>query len=208
MWHLTLRTALTLSAVAALAAPVAMHASADPVLGVDPQCFAKAERIDPQIQGGVATNPAWIARDQLNQYCATLRVRDQLNNPAFGVGNLTVGAELYAKQWQEQLSDGPGHVHGGVTTQIPGALGADPFRAIDQWQRLTGGRAIEVKFPSSDGAQLRGHVWLPPKSVPEPRGGYPGIVITDGSIQAYENLYYWAAEGLAQYGYIVMTYDV
>jgi hypothetical protein len=33
-------------------------------------------------------------------------------------------------------------------------------------------------------------------------------VITDGSIQAYQQLYYWAAEGLAQYGYEVMTYDV
>ena len=208
MWRLTLRTALSLSAVAALAAPVAMHASADPVLGVDPQCFAKAERIDPQVQGGVATNPAWIARDQLNQYCATLRVRDQLNNPAFGVGDLTVGAELYAQRWQEQLADGAGHVHGGITTQVPGALGADPFRAIDRWEQLTGGRAVDVKFPSTDGAQLRGHVWLPPKSEPAPRGGYPGVVITDGSVQGYENLYYWAAEGLAQYGYVVMTYDV
>jgi hypothetical protein len=34
------------------------------------------------------------------------------------------------------------------------------------------------------------------------------VVITDGSIQAFQNLYYWAAEGLAQYGYEVMTYDV
>lgn len=209
MWRLTLRSALALAAAAAVAAPIAMTASADPVLGVDQQCFAKATRIDPQLNSsGVATNPAWIARDQVNQLCATERIRDQLANPAFGYGNLTVGAELYAKQWEEQLADGPGHVHGGVTTQIPGALGADPFRAIDRWEQLTGGKAIEVKFPSSDGAQLRGHIWLPPKSEPAPPGGYPGVVITDGSIQAYENLYYWAAEGLAQYGYVVMTYDV
>jgi dienelactone hydrolase len=95
-----------------------------------------------------------------------------------------------------------------VTTLIPGSQGADPFRSVDRWQKLTGGRAIRVKFRSLDGAQLRGHVWLPPKSIPRPEGGYPGIVITDGSIQAYENLYYWAAEGLAQYGYEVLTYDV
>ena len=208
MWRPTLRTCLSLAAAAAVAAPLAIGASADPLVGVDPQCFAKAERIDPQVQNGIATNPAWIERDQINQYCATLRIRDQLNNPAFGYGNLTVGAQLYAAQWQEQIDDGPGHVHGGVTTQVPGALGADPFRAIDRWEQLTGGKSIAVKFPSSDGAQLRGHVWLPPKSVPTPKGGYPGVVITDGSIQAYENLYYWAAEGLAQYGYVVMTYDV
>src|SRR4051794_3877405 len=171
MWRLTLRTALSLSAVAALAAPVAMHASADPALGVDPQCFAKAQRIDPQVQGGVATNPAWIARDQLNQYCATLRVRDQLNNPAFGVGNLTVGAELYAKQWQEQLADGPGHVHGGVTTQVPGGLAADPFRTIDRGQQGTRGGAPPREVPAGGGAPAPRPVRLPPAAgAAAPRG--------------------------------------
>ena len=208
--RLTLRSALALTAtMAVVAVPLAIGASADPVVSVDTQCFAKAERIDPQLNAaGVATNPAWIQRDQINQLCATERVRDQLVSPAFGYGNLTVGADLYAQSWQEQLADGPQHVHGGLTTRIPGSLGADPFRAVDRWEQVTGGRAIDVKFPSSDGAQLRGHIWLPPKSEPMPRGGYPGVVITDGSIQAYENLYYWAAEGLAQYGYVVMTYDV
>ena len=33
-----------------------------------------------------------------NQYCATLRNRDQLASPAFGFGNLTQGAELYVEQ--------------------------------------------------------------------------------------------------------------
>ena len=28
------------------------------------------------------------------------------------------------------------------------------------------------------------------------------------AVQAYEQLYYWAAQGLAQYGYEVLTYDV
>jgi len=178
-------------------------------IGIDTQCFAAAGHPDPQVNAnGQPTNPAWIERDELNQYCALLRIRDQLGSPAFGYGNLTVGGEEYAAQAQEQLADGPGHVHGGVTTLVPGSQGADPFRSAARWEQLTGGRAVEVKFTSSDGAQLRGHIWLPPKSIPRPATGYPGVVITDGSIQAYENLYYWAAEGLAQYGYEVMTYDV
>jgi len=50
---------------------------------------------------------------------------------------------------------------------------------------------------------------MPPPGTPRlPNGKYPGVVITDGSIQAFQQLYYWAAEGLAQYGYEVMTYDV
>jgi hypothetical protein len=208
-------TAPLTSPTAAARAELARHASALPAayqappVGVDTQCFAPAGHPEPQVNSnGTPTNPQWILRDQVNQYCALLRVRDQLASPAFGYGNLTVGGQLYAAQAQQQIVDGPGHLHGGLTTLIPGSQGADPFRAIDRWQQLTGGRAIPVKFTSLDGAQLRGHIWLPPKSVPVPRGGFPGVVITDGSIQAYENLYYWAAEGLAQYGYEVMTYDV
>src|SRR4051812_32152960 len=190
----------------ALAGPPSYQA---PPVGVDRHCFAPAGHPDPQVDSsGHPTNPAWIQRDLVNQYCAFGRIRDQLASPAFGYGNLTVGGQLYAQQAEEQAGDGPNHLHGGVTTLIPGSQGADPFRAVERWQQLTGGRAIRVKFTSLDGAQLRGHIWLPPKSVPKPRGGYPGVVITDGSIQAYENLYYWAAEGLAQYGYEVMTYDV
>jgi hypothetical protein len=200
--------AATVAAPLALAGPSAVP-SAAPVLGVDQQCFAPAGHPDPQPDSsGHPTNPAWIQRDAVNQYCALGRIRDQLANPAFGFGNVTVGAEMYAQQAQEQAGDGPSHVHGGITTLIPGSQGADPFRSVDRWQQLTGGRAIRVTFKALDGAQLHGHVWLPPKTVPRPKGGYPGVVITDGSVQAYENLYYWAAEGLAQYGYEVMTYDV
>jgi dienelactone hydrolase len=206
-------TAVTMAAAGlAVAAPASTAPTAGllaPPVGVDTRCFGPAGHPDPQVSSdGTPTNPEWILRDQINQYCATLRIRDQLASPAFGYGNLTVGGGLYAAQAQEQLADGPGHLHGGITTLVPGSQGADPFRSVDRWQRLTGGRAIPVKFRALDGAQLRGHVWMPPKSVPKPRGGYPAVVITDGSVQAYENLYYWAAEGLAQYGYEVMTYDV
>lgn len=184
-------------------------ADAAPAVGVDTQCFAPAGRIDPQPDAaGMPTNPQWIRRDQINQYCGTLRLRDQLDSPAFGVGNLTTGGQLYADQAEEQVADGPGHVHGGLTTLLPGSQGADPFRSVQAWEQQTKGTAKQVVFTSSDGAQLRGHIWMPPASVPKPRGGYPGVVITDGSVQAYENLYYWAAEGLAQYGYEVLTYDV
>jgi hypothetical protein len=73
-----------------------------PPVGVDPQCFAPAGHPDPQVDSnGHPTNPAWIQRDEINQYCALLRIRDQLDSPAFGYGNLTVGAQMYAAQAQE-----------------------------------------------------------------------------------------------------------
>jgi hypothetical protein len=188
--------------------PAALRASGT---GVDRQCFSAADNhINPEVNGqGRPTNPAWYQRDALNQYCATLRLRDQFTNPSYGYENLVQGEALWIQQLGEQISDGPGHLHGGMTTLVPGSQAADSFRTVSEWENRTGGAVLPVKFRSSDGAQLRGNVWLPPPGTPRLRDGrYPGVVITDGSIQAYQNLYYWAAEGLAQYGYEVMTYDV
>jgi dienelactone hydrolase len=187
------------SACAATAMCVA-PAMAAPPLGVDMSCVAPAG--DP-----APGTPEWIERDTQNQYCAGLRNRDQAASPAFGFGNLTQGAALYAEQTTDQLAD-PSHPRGGVTTLIPGSKSADPFRTIKRWTDAGLGRVAPVSFKALDGATLRGHIFMPPASVPKPKGGYPGVVITDGSVQAYEELYYWAAEDLATHGYMVMTYDV
>jgi dienelactone hydrolase len=148
-----------------------------------------------------------VQRDTQNQYCAGLRNRDQLANPAFGFGNLTEGAALYAEQTTDQLAD-PSHPRGGFTTLIPGSKAADPFRTVKRWTEAGRGRVAPVSFKGINGATLRGHVFVPPASVPKPKRGYPGVVITDGSVQAFEELYFWAAEDLAAAGYMVMTYDV
>lgn len=179
---------------------VAAPAVAAPPLDVDMSCVAPAGDPEPN-------TPEWVQRDTQNQYCAGLRNRDQLASPAFGFGNLTQGAALYAEQTSDQLGD-PGHPRGGVTTLIPGSKSADPFRTIKRWTEAGRGRVAPVTFKALDGASLRGHVFMPPASVPKPAGGYPGVVITDGSVQAYEELYYWAAEDLAAAGYMAMTYDV
>lgn len=178
---------------------------------VDTECFSAADdHVSPEMNSnGAPANPAWYQRDALNQYCATLRLRDQYTNPAYGYENAVQGDALWIRQLGEQISDGPGHIHGGLTTLIPGSQAADSFRTVNEWEHRTGGHAIEVAFPASDGAQLRGYIWLPPPGTPAlPNGKHPGVVITDGSVQGYQNLYFWAAEGLAQYGYEVMTYDV
>jgi dienelactone hydrolase len=67
---------------------------------------------------------------------------------------------------------------------------------------------MPVSFKALNGATLRGHVFAPPATTPRPEAGFPGVVITDGSVQAYEELYFWAAQDLAEAGYVAMTYDV
>ncbi len=60
-----------------------------------------------------------------------------------------------------------------------------------------------VLFTARNGAQLSGHVWWT-KAGPAKR---PGIVITNGSVQAPERVYWFAAQTLAKAGYVVLTWD-
>jgi hypothetical protein len=193
-------TAAVSVATVSLLLATASGARGDAVSGVDYSCVAPA---------GNPTNPVsaeWIQRDTENQRCATLKVRDQLENPAFAylMNALKVGDTLYL--YEQQVSDGPDHLHSPVIL-IPGSNIGDPFRYPALWESATGGTATPVAFTSLNGNQLRGTVWMPPPSVPKPAGGYPGVVITEGAA-APAALFYWAAEGLAQYGYMVLTFDV
>jgi dienelactone hydrolase len=189
---------LVFMAAAALAAPAGAQLPEAPFPNSD--CYAPAGNPEPGSQ-------AWYERDTKNQICATLRLRDQFASPAFGYAHQTAWPGLHAEAAAEQAQD-PTHPRGGLTTLIPGARASDPFRTVQRWTDAGLGTVERVEFTAQNGSTLRGRVFSPPSSVPKPAGGYPGVVITDGSIQAYQNLYYWAAEDLAANGYIAMVYDV
>jgi hypothetical protein len=61
------------------------------------------------------------------------------------------------------------------------------------------GQVKPVLFTARNGATLSGHVWAT-------RPG-PGVVITNGSVQADEQMYWYAAQALAKSGYVVLTFD-
>jgi dienelactone hydrolase len=71
------------------------------------------------------------------------------------------------------------------------------------WQENGHGISRPVLFTARNGAVLSGRVWAT-KSGPERR---PGVVITNGSVQAPEQLYWFAATNLAKRGYVVLTFD-
>jgi dienelactone hydrolase len=148
--------------------------------------------------------PEWTQRDLANQWCATQRQQDEWQHPAGGLTGAQVTARNYPAQILSQAGE-PDRPRTGFAQWIPGATNGDPYRDPSLWTGAGRGRVQDITFISSDGAKLRGHVFAPPASVPGP---YPGVVITTGSIQAYQEVYYWAAEGLAEAGYMVMTYDV
>src|SRR6476646_3156528 len=146
----------------------------------------------------------WTVRDYENQYCATERLQDEYGSPAFGTTFWAETPAIYAGQNVALLTD-PTHPHASLGQLVPGGSTTDPYRTIDRWTASGRGRVDAISFPADDGATLNGYLFRPPASV---KGPYPGIVITTGSIQGYQQMYFWAAEGLAEAGYAVLTYDV
>ncbi len=71
------------------------------------------------------------------------------------------------------------------------------------WEKNGYGKVRHVLFTARNGATISAHIWW---TVGE-TAKRPGIIITNGSVQADEPLYWFAAQALAKDGYIVMTFD-
>jgi dienelactone hydrolase len=94
---------------------------------------------------------------------------------------------------------------------FPGWNRGNPLR--DGWDG-TRGTMRPVAFTNRYGALLRGDVFAPKPGAHDPYTGarlrppYPGVVLTTGSVQGSERMYWWLAQDLAERGYVVLTYDV
>jgi dienelactone hydrolase len=71
------------------------------------------------------------------------------------------------------------------------------------WTANGDGISRPVLFTARDGATLSGRVWA---TAAGPRKR-PGVVITNGSVQADEQMYWYEAQTLAKDGYVVLTFD-
>ena len=71
------------------------------------------------------------------------------------------------------------------------------------WQTKGYGIVTPFLFTARSGATISGHVWAT-KAGPAKR---PGVVLTNGSVQAPEQLYWFGAQALAKAGYVVLTFD-
>jgi dienelactone hydrolase len=74
---------------------------------------------------------------------------------------------------------------------------------LNNWASNGYGLVRPVLFTARNGATLSGHVWA---TVAGP-AKRPGIVLTNGSVQADEQMYWFAAQTLAKEGYVVLTFD-
>ena len=71
------------------------------------------------------------------------------------------------------------------------------------WDKRPGNIRRPVLWTARSGATISGHVW----AVAGGSSRKPGAVITNGSVQAPEQLYWAQAAALARAGYVVLTWD-
>jgi dienelactone hydrolase len=134
----------------------------------------------------------------------------QLGNPAYTQALIAEHNEVWVQQLAQQaatpnrLAITPGNV-------FPGWNGGNPLRR--GWTGRRGMR-VPVSYTNRYGALIRGNVFAPLPGARDPYTGrrlrrpYPGVVITTGSVQGSERMYWWLAQDLAERGYVVLTYDV
>ena len=149
------------------------------------------------------TCPEYAHGDLENMLGSIGRLPDQYPTSTDALRFREKAHEIYLRDLVEQLQD-PTHPAITAAALIPGGMIGD----IDTWPTyedwIASGRAKPVRFRRSTGALIRGHVWRPALELPGP---FPAISITPGSVQAPEPAYWWAAELLAEAGYVVLTFD-
>ncbi|WP_288373475.1 hypothetical protein, partial [uncultured Marinobacter sp.] len=84
--------------------------------------------------------------------------------------------------------------------RYPEANGPDGERFYETEADVT-----DVVFYDRECARLSGKLWVPKQATPTNQ--VPTIVITNGSVQAPQTAYSWAAQELVRAGYGVLTYD-
>ena len=134
--------------------------------------------------------PEWDRREDDNAYCATQRNADTGSNPAYQAA--------LAEPRPASRATSP----------------MDPFREPTRWDGSRF-RFEEVSFPGAEGATRRGLLFRPcdascrdrPPGLSAHAPPYPGVVIVHGGAASQE-MYLWAAEALAEAGYMVLTFSI
>jgi dienelactone hydrolase len=112
-----------------------------------------------------------------------------------------IGLQNRADATQAQANDPERNFYAHVCTAPEDGCAGD-IRLYD-WDPKGYGIVKPVLFTARNGATLSGHVWAT-KAGPPKR---PAIVITNGSVQANEQMYWFVAQTLAKDGYVVLTFD-
>ena len=143
------------------------------------------------------SDPEYARHDVDNYTRGRGQVYERAARPEYHQAFVGAAADSMLRAAAKQVNDARyGRAYGGFSHYVAtyGATG-DPEIYFDLEPR-------RVHFLSRTGAKLQGHIWGA-----EDAGRRPGVVITPGSIQGTDQMYWWAAHALARAGYTVMTFD-
>jgi predicted dienelactone hydrolase len=109
-------------------------------------------------------------------------------------------------QWQareaQNFADASGRVQDwSANPDAPPNGSTDPLRAAERWNGARG-QVISIEYRNRYKARIAAHLWRP-KNVSAP---LPAVVFVNG-YGSGQDPYFWAAEDLAEHGYLVMTFD-
>ena len=121
--------------------------------------------------------------------------------PEFQLRLTQANAENFADMTEIIASDPERDFSGNICAN-GGQECAGDVRFYD-WEEAGVGVVRPVLFTARNGSTISGRVWAS-TAAPAKR---PLVVITNGSVQAPERLYWGQAAVLAQHGYVVLTYD-
>jgi len=159
---------------------------------------------------------AWFAREQANYAKTGEAPREQAADPAFQQRWRTQSARNTADFRRRTVEEPGWESEGNLCKEYAEQCTGDPFSypvgtTYGDRHVYDGIERRRVAFHDSGldsdegGARLSGWVWAPADS--DPGDDLPGVVITNGSVQASQTLYWWFADTLVRNGYVVMTYD-
>jgi dienelactone hydrolase len=137
---------------------------------------------------------------EAQNFAITQERQSVYDTPEYQAALTSQSAANLTEALAEQAAD-PGRLFSDDLCWNGGNGCAGDVRLYD-WQK-SGGLVQKVLFTARDGATLSGRVWAT-KAGAKRR---PGIVITNGSVQADEQMYWYAAQALAKDGYVVLTFD-
>jgi hypothetical protein len=175
--------------------PEKSKAPTDSATGAFTPCAPRAkEAVAPGSQASTSSpapgSPEYLARDNANMQAASGRLTapdGQLNNPEYRAAHAAAAAA--------------------------GSPQEDPFR-FGSWNGICGQyRDVSFTDSSASGGVFAGRIYAPLAGAAHPDSGkalappFPGIVITPGTATA-AIAYTWAAEDLAERGYVVLTFTV
>lgn len=147
------------------------------------------------------TPETWSPTIEAENFSKTQERQTVYDMPAYQAQLAVVGAENRSAAMQEQLEDNDREFSTDVCNTGENGCAGDV--RLYSWQSEGYGIVQPVLFTARSGATISGHVWATRSGAAK----RPGVVITNGSVQADEQLYWYAAQVLAKAGYVVLTWD-